>query len=92
MKRPSSILVLLQPAHHGLGDVCDTIDGRYMPAVNEYASTCDGGCMELTMHELMIMDPVTQLGYCSECIPNQPDTVRGRLEAVRNGTWKGPAY
>ncbi len=46
----------------------DTIDGRYLPAVNCYASTCDG-CGELTMHETMWMDIRTQLGYCPRCTP-----------------------
>ena len=42
-------------------------DGRWMEAVNEYASTCDG-CHELTMHEDMVCDSRTQLGYCPECV------------------------
>ncbi len=71
---------------------CFTIDGRQMEVVNEYASTCDGGCMELTMHKAMVMDPHTQLGYCEECIPKQPKEIRERLEAVQNGTWEGPFY
>lgn len=71
---------------------CFTIDGRQMERVNEYASTCDGGCMELTMHKSMVMDPYTQLGYCQECIPKQTKEVRERLEAVLNGTWEEPLY
>ncbi|MFA6447718.1 MAG: hypothetical protein WCW31_05745 [Patescibacteria group bacterium] len=44
----------------------DCIDGRFIDAVSEYASTCDG-CGELTHHDLMVMDPKTQLGYCKPC-------------------------
>jgi hypothetical protein len=47
-------------------DSCDTIDGRWIEAVNQYASTCDG-CGELTMHITMTMDKKTQLGYCEKC-------------------------
>ncbi len=54
----------------------DSIDGRYLGAVNEYASTCDG-CAELALHESMIMDPETQLGYCESCVDNGniPDSI-----------------
>jgi len=45
---------------------CDSIDGRWIQAVCEYASTCDG-CGELTLHEAMQMDDETQLGYCATC-------------------------
>jgi hypothetical protein len=45
----------------------DEVDGRWVDAVNEYASTCDG-CGELEMHEHMAMDPDTQLGYCPACV------------------------
>lgn len=48
-------------------DCSDCVDGRYIEAVNEYASTCDG-CSENTSHDLMWMDPVTQLGYCERCV------------------------
>jgi hypothetical protein len=48
----------------------DCQDGRYLPAVNEYASTCDG-CAELTSHEEMVMDKNTQLGYCEICVENK---------------------
>lgn len=58
-------------------DSCDTIDGRWIQAVCEYASTCDG-CGELTMHEHMAMDPKTQLGYCEVCALKQPAEVRAR--------------
>jgi len=47
-------------------DSCDSIDGRWIEAVSEYASSCDG-CGELTLHELMIADEKTQLGYCASC-------------------------
>jgi hypothetical protein len=47
-------------------DCCDTIDGRWITAVNEYASTCDL-CGELTSHDAMEMDEETQLGYCESC-------------------------
>jgi len=45
---------------------CDTIDGRWIEAVSEYASTCDG-CGELAMHADLEMDEATQLGYCEKC-------------------------
>lgn len=44
----------------------DCIDGRFIEAVSEYASTCDG-CGELTHHNLLTMDEETQLGYCYPC-------------------------
>jgi len=47
---------------------CDCVDGRWVEAVNEYASTCDL-CGELTSHELMAMSEKTQLGYCGDCQP-----------------------
>ena len=50
----------------GACDTCDTIDGRWVQAVSDYASTCDG-CQELTHHEEMSMDVSTQLGYCEKC-------------------------
>lgn len=51
------------------GEECDDcVDGRFIGAVSEYASTCDG-CGELTAHELMTMDEKTQLGYCEKCAP-----------------------
>lgn len=57
--------------HHcgpdGVCDHCDTIDGRLVEEVSEYASTCDY-CCELAMHESMIMDERTQLGICDRCI------------------------
>jgi hypothetical protein len=58
----------------------DTVDGRYIGAVSEYASTCDGPCMELTHHDALTMDPVTQLGYCEDCIKNLPPEITTRLE------------
>ena len=44
----------------------DEIDGRFIDAVAEYASTCDG-CGELTHHDFLTMDDETQLGYCEVC-------------------------
>ena len=61
----------------GSCDSCNTVYGRFMDVVNEYASTCDG-CGELAMHEFMTMDPKTQLGYCETCAPKQPKEVRDR--------------
>jgi hypothetical protein len=61
-------------------DSCNTVDGRWIEEVCEYASTCDGPCMELTHHDLLCMDPVTQLGYCSLCIPKLPKEIRNRLQ------------
>lgn len=62
-------------------DSCHTIDGRWISEVCEYASTCDGPCMELTMHERMHMDPETQLGYCDECLEKLPRRIRARIIA-----------
>lgn len=45
----------------------DEIDGRFIDRVNEYASTCDG-CQEMSMHENMVMDKNTELGYCLKCV------------------------
>lgn len=59
-------------------DRCNTIDGRNIEAVSEYASTCDW-CGELTHHDLMEMDPGTQLGYCKECLPKLPKEIRERI-------------
>lgn len=59
------------------------VDGRWIGAVCEYASTCDGPCAELTSHSEMRMDPATQLGYCDNCIPLLPKDVRERLEESR---------
>ncbi len=64
----------------GTCDTCDTIEGRIMEVVNEYASTCDGPCAELTHHDLLAMDSETQLGYCEDCIPELPREIRNRLE------------
>lgn len=60
-------------------DSCGTFQGRWISAVSDYASTCDG-CGELTHHDLMEMDPLTQLGYCRECIPGLPKEIRERLK------------
>lgn len=68
----------------GSCDSCNTVEGRWMEAVNEYASTCDD-CGDLTHHELMVMDPVTQLGYCARCIPGLPPEIKERLEKGREG-------
>lgn len=63
------------PECHGEGDCdyCDSIDGRWIEAVNEYASTCDG-CGELTHHDYQLFDPSVwpevQLSYCEECRPD----------------------
>lgn len=43
------------------------VDGRFTDAVNEYASTCDG-CGKMAMHEDMVMNEETQLGYCPQCV------------------------
>ena len=53
-------------------DKDDEVDGRYIGAVCEYASTCDW-CGKLAMHEAMTMDPDTQLGYCEECMETVPE-------------------
>ncbi len=61
-------------------DLCNTIDGRGIEAVNEYASTCDC-CSKLTIHEEMTMDTVTQLGYCAECVASRlSPEILARLE------------
>lgn len=59
--------------------VCETIDGRWVDAVNCYASTCDC-CAELAHHDYQRMDPVTQLGYCPSCIDELPPDIKARLE------------
>ena len=64
---------------NGNCDPCGTIDGRYMEAVNDYASTCDGPCMDLTSHELLFMDPETQAGYCEGCLPKMSQEVQDRV-------------
>lgn len=51
---------------NGSCDQCDTVDGRWIEAVCEYASTCDY-CGELTAHVQMSMNPETQQGFCDEC-------------------------
>ena len=60
-------------------DQCWTIDGRDMEVVSDYASTCDW-CGELKLHENQEMDPQTQLGYCSDCLPKIPPDVRKRIK------------
>jgi hypothetical protein len=60
-------------------DCCDTVDGRWIAAVSDYASTCDW-CGEQTHHEHLTMDPKTQLGYCDDCIPKLPLEIQQRLE------------
>jgi hypothetical protein len=57
-------------------DPCNTIDGRFMDVVNEYASTCDN-CGELTSHDILCADPETQLGYCPDCIDKSNPHKRG---------------
>ena len=59
-------------------DPCLTIDGRSVSAVCEYASTCDR-CGNLTMHEAMRMDRLTQLGYCARCVPKLPLEITSRF-------------
>lgn len=51
---------------NGNCDICETVDGRYVEAVNEYASTCDV-CGNLAMHEAMTMNKENQLGTCEKC-------------------------
>ncbi len=63
---------------NGNCDPCNTIDGRCIENVSDYASTCDW-CGELTHHDNLAMDPVTQLGYCGECVPKLPKAVQKRL-------------
>lgn len=52
--------------YEGKEECDDCVDGRFIGAVCEYASTCDG-CGELTHHDLMTADEETQLGYCYGC-------------------------
>lgn len=61
-------------------DICGTMDGRDMECVNEYASTCDGPCAELTHHHYLTMDIKTQLGYCDDCIPGLSQEIKDCLE------------
>jgi hypothetical protein len=62
----------------------DEVDGRFIGAVCEYASTCDGPCAELTSHVELRMDPITQLGYCDQCVPLLDAEIRYRLERKEN--------
>lgn len=64
----------------GEEDADDEVDGRWIGAVCEYASTCDGPCAELTMHTEMRADPITQLGYCDTCVHGLPKEIRDRLD------------
>lgn len=66
-------------ANNGDCDNCGTIDGRWMEAVNEYASTCDH-CAEITHHSLLTMDTSSQLGYCEDCVSKVSVEIRMRLE------------
>ena len=53
----------------GFCDSCDTFEGRFIEAIQQYATTCDG-CGELTHHDLQISDPEDEtLGYCETCRP-----------------------
>jgi len=47
-------------------DADDEVDGKWIGAVCEYASTCDY-CSELAMHDTMLMHVETQLGLCDRC-------------------------
>ena len=58
---------------------CNTVDGRFMDVVNEYASTCDGQCAEQFSHDDLHMDPETQLGYCAACLLKMPPEVQARV-------------
>jgi len=53
----------------------DCVDGRFIGAVCEYASTCDG-CGDLTPHDEMSMDE-NQLGHCEKC---QAENRQGPLD------------
>lgn len=57
----------------------DEVDGRWIGAVCEYASTCDGSCAELTSHSDLHMDDLTQLGYCDSCLPLMPKDIQERI-------------
>lgn len=52
-------------------DYCDSIEGRWIEAVAEYATSCDG-CGDLTHHSLQRIpaDSDDQLGYCENCRPD----------------------
>ena len=65
---------------NGNCDFCNTIDVRWIEAVSDYASTCDGPCMQLTLHESMARDPVTGLAYCEKCKKDLPKEIKNRLE------------
>ena len=54
---------------NGNCDRCDTIDGRWVEAVSEYASSCDG-CGELTHHCQFYNVSETGLGVCRLCFEN----------------------
>lgn len=65
----------------GCCDSCDTVEGRDIELVCEYASTCDL-CGELTHHNELHADMKTQLGYCISCIPKLSDEIFKNLEEV----------
>ncbi|HEX3100063.1 MAG TPA: hypothetical protein VHQ41_03800 [Patescibacteria group bacterium] len=65
---------------YGFCDFCGTFEGRNMEAISDYASTCDG-CYDHTAHQLMSMDPQTQLGYCAHCLEKIDSETRERIEA-----------
>lgn len=59
-------------------DADDEINGRFIDALNCYVSTCDG-CGDPCSHELMRIDPVTDLSYCPECVYRLPQEIFFRL-------------
>lgn len=67
----------------GSCESCQSIEGRFVECVNEYASTCDS-CGNLTHHDHLSMDVETQLGYCPECIEKLPEDIKRRLEKKEN--------
>lgn len=63
----------------GTCDRCNTVEGRDIELVSEYASTCDW-CADLTHHDNLTMDLVTQLGYCPKCLPKLPAHITVNLD------------
>lgn len=62
-------------------DSCDTIDGRWMEAVAEYAQSCDQ-CGELHCNDNLIVDEATDLGYCPECYETRKQLLVDKVAAI----------
>lgn len=77
-------------SEHIRGEECpdyESICGRWIEAINEYAMTCDD-CAELTMRGDLTMDMKTQLSYCDECIKKKvKETQKMKLISCSCSKW-----